>query len=128
MYWFRANLRLGSGLALVALAAQITLSLVHAHFGGFTQFLDTPEMAARSGQPAAALPNTPAPDRRSNGAADNYCPVCALIHLVGIWLPSAPPPLHLPGFTSRISLESGSEFALAALPQRFFQARAPPLA
>src|SRR5207302_2406722 len=33
MHWVRSNRRLGSGLALVALALQIALSLVHAHFG-----------------------------------------------------------------------------------------------
>jgi hypothetical protein len=37
MYWFRAKVRLGAGLALVALAIQIALSLVHAHFGVPTQ-------------------------------------------------------------------------------------------
>jgi hypothetical protein len=128
MFWFRANFRLGSGLALVALAVQITLSLVHAHFGGFAQSLDTPQIAAQTGQPPTALPDRPAPDRRSNGAAGSYCPLCALIHLAGMWLPSVRPAPGLPGFAGRINLEPGREFALAASPHRLFRARAPPLA
>src|SRR5947207_1138659 len=126
MYWFRAHLRLGSGLALVALVVQIAVSLVHAHFGGFTQPPDKPEITIQAGETATALPSTPAPDRKSNGLADPYCPVCALIHLAGTGLPSAPPALALPGLAVRITLEPRVEFALAASPHRLFQARAPP--
>ena len=124
MYWFRAKVRLGAGLALVALAIQIALSLVHAHFGVPTQPLGRLSLAAQAGQAPAALPNAPAPDDR---AADNYCPACALLHGAGMWLPSAPPALEPPGFAGRINLEPGIEFGLAASPHRFFRARAPPL-
>ena len=128
MYWFRANLRLGAGLALVALAFQIALSLVHAHFGTSIQPFGRPALAAQTGQPPTALPNAPAPNPKSNGAADSYCPACALLHLAGISLPSAPPALEPPTFAGRISLEPGIEFGLAASPHRLFRARAPPLA
>jgi hypothetical protein len=133
MYWFRLNLRLGAGLALVALAIQILLSLVHAHFGVPTQPLGRLVLAAQAGQAPAALPNAPASDPRSsnpksNGAADSYCPACALLHFAGMWLPSAPPALELPRSAGRINLEPGIQFGLAASPHRFFRARAPPLA
>src|SRR5436305_3639986 len=107
MYWFRTNERFGTGLALVALAIQIVLSLVHAHFGVPTQPLGRLALSAQTGQAPPALPNAPAPDPRSNGAADNYCPRCALLQLAGMWLPSAPPALEPPGFAGRISLEPG---------------------
>ena len=133
MYWFRTNVRFGAGLALVALAIQIALSLVHAHFGVPTQPLGRLALAAQAGQAPAALPNAPAPDPkspdpRSNGAADSYCPACALLDLAGMWLPSAPPALEPRRFADRISLEPGIEFGLAASPHRLFRARAPPLA
>ena len=133
MYWFRTNVRFGAGLALVALAIQIALSLVHAHFGVPAQPLGRLALAVQAGQAPAALPNAPAPDPKSpdpkpNGAADSYCPACALLHLAGMWLPSAPPTLEPPRFAGRISLEPGIEFGLAASPYRFFRARAPPLA
>jgi hypothetical protein len=125
MSWFRANLRAGLVVALVALVVQIALSLVHAHFGRFARSQDTPQIALQTGQPSAALPSTPAPDRKSNGALDNYCPLCALIHLAGMSLPSAPPALELPRFAGRPNLEPRREFALAASPHRSFGARAP---
>ena len=128
MHWFRKNSRLSSCLALAALAIQITVSLLHAHFGGPTQFPDTREIVAQNGHSPAALPNTPAPDRRPNGAADSYCPLCALIQAAGMWLLSAPPALELPGFVGPIGLEPPAQFSLAASPHRFFRARAPPLA
>jgi hypothetical protein len=127
MYWFRTNVRFGAGLALVALAIQIALSLVHAHFGVPTQPLGR---LALAGQAPAALPSADpkSPDPKSNGAADSYCPACALLHLAGMWLPPAPPALEPPRFAGRISLEPAIEFGLAASPDRFFRARAPPLA
>jgi hypothetical protein len=138
MYWFRTNVRCGAGLALVALAIQIALSLVHAHFGVPTQPLGRLALVAQAAQAPAALPSAPAPDPnssdpkspdpKSNGAADSYCPACALLHLAGMWLPPAPPALEPPRFAGRINLEPGIEFGLAASPHRFFRARAPPLA
>jgi hypothetical protein len=128
MYWFRKNLRLSSCLAFAALAIQITASLLHAHFSGLTQFPDKREIVAQNGQPPAALPNTPAPDRRSNGAADSYCPLCALIQAAGMWLPPTAPALELPGFIGPIGLKRPAQFRLAASTRRFFRARAPPLA
>ena len=128
MHWFRTNVRLGAGLALVALAIQIALSLVHAHFGVPTQPLARLALAAQAGQAPTASPNAPAPDPRSNGAADTYCPACALLHLAAMWLPPAPPALEPRRFAGRISLEPGIEFGLAASPYRYFRARAPPLA
>jgi hypothetical protein len=129
MHWFRSNLRLGSGLALVALVIQVALSLVHAHFGGVAQRPDAPRQVALQTDPApAALPRTPVPDGRSNGLGDNYCPLCALMHLAGTWLPAAPPALELPAFAVRTRLVSGVQFPPAPPQQRFFQARAPPVA
>jgi hypothetical protein len=128
MHWFRTNVRFGAGLALVALAIQIALSLVHAHLGVPTQPLGRLALVAQTGHAPPALPGAPAPDPRPNGAADSYCPACALLHLAGMWLPPAPPALEPRRFADRISLEPGIEFGLAASPHRFFRARAPPLA
>lgn len=121
-------MRLGSSLAFAALALQIAMSLLHGHFGGVIQTPGAREIVAQNGLPSAALLNTPGPDRRSNGSADSYCPLCALIQAAGMWLPSAPPALELPGFMASIGLEPPAQFPLAGSARRFFRARAPPLA
>jgi hypothetical protein len=42
-------------------------------------------------------------------------------------LPAHAPALELPGFAQQINFDRLIEFALAASPHQFFQARAPPL-
>ena len=90
MQWFRANLRSGSRLALLALTLQIALSFGHVHprysrhaVGGF---------AAASSQPAPS-----APTQQPANDADDYCVICATIHLAATSLlpqtPQVPVPL-----------------------------------
>ena len=58
MRWFRTNVRFGSRLALLALAVQIALSFVHAHFGNVGRGSVGLMLAAKSSQ-ALTAPNAP---------------------------------------------------------------------
>ena len=124
MRWFRSNMRLGSRLALFALAAQMALSLGHIHF-------DSPA-SAKSALPAvmagsgAELPSTRAPIHKSGGLIDPHCPICAFIQLLTTSAPSAAPALPLPQTIGLIGLRAPVELALAPRPPLLFQARAPP--
>ena len=124
MYWVRSNLRLGSRLALFALAVQIIVSFGHVHLHGLVPaFARPPAMADGS---ATALPGSRGPSNKSDRAVDAYCPICASIQLSAsstlCAAPAFPPPANL----GPIGLHLSSELALAAWPHFLFQARAPP--
>jgi hypothetical protein len=127
MTWVRTHLRFGSGLALIALGIQIALSLVHAHFGtaGSTP---TASVAFVQQEGTLAAPGDRSDsDGKSNQSSDVFCPVCALIQLAAISLPSAPPVLEITfeSRVARIEAPRGSVF-LSSL-HHVFRARGPPL-
>jgi hypothetical protein len=133
MHWVRSHIRLGSRLALFALAAQIVLSFGHVHFYGVTPASAKSATWAPSSAPSAtadgsvaALPGTLAPLGKPNGSADADCSICVLIQLAATSAPSAPPALWLPPNLGAIRLQLPAELALAAAPQFLFRARAPP--
>jgi hypothetical protein len=124
MLWFRSRARLGSWVALFALALQLVVSFGHVH---------AEHLAASSAGHASidiALPATDAPvvPAHPDGLADDYCAICALIHLSGALLPSAAPSLLEPFVFARTSLEPAVTPMLAAQPPASFRARAPPTA
>jgi|SRR6516164_10137737 hypothetical protein len=121
MRWFRSRIRLGSRLALFALAIQIVLSFGHVHLDGIAA---ANPAAAGVVDPGNALPV--APVDKSDGALGHYCPVCALIHLAASALPALPPALSLPARFAPVELQPTNELASAPSPHYFFQARAPP--
>jgi hypothetical protein len=113
-----------SYLALLALTLQLVLSFGHVH------------VSPISG-PSSAYPVTTAADvAKPAGShqhhlpahADDYCPLCALIHLAGTVLPSAPPALPVPPVSARSPHQIIVQFDLTAPPGALFQARAPPIA
>jgi hypothetical protein len=121
MQWFRANLKSGSRLALLALTLQIALSFGHVHpgysrhaIGGF---------AAPGSQPVPSAPTQPPAND-----ADEYCAICATIHFAATsLLPQAPQlPVRL-AFqpVEPINCAAASSFSARRAP---FQSRAPPLA
>src|ERR1700724_1990777 len=94
MRWFRSRVRLGSRLALFALAVQLAVCFGHVHLEG-AAFARAP--ALERGQ--AATVATTAPDPGSSeipALADDCCVVCALIHLAGTLVTAVAPPLALP--------------------------------
>jgi hypothetical protein len=119
MSWVRAQLRLGSYIALFALACQLVISFGHVHLHA---------IAGNSSVAIATSGGTiPARDRPSD-RADHGCPVCALIHLAGALVLSKPPAVPLPMVFAQQHPGAVIKFGFEAAPPAFFSARAPPLA
>ena len=127
MGFFRSRSRLGSYLALFAIAFQLAVSFAHVHL----------ERASPIAAAASALADAPTPNEEVTAPsapadhktlADDCCQICALIHLAGTIMPAETPPLPLPGIFFRLRLKTAVAFDLAASHRALFQARAPPLA
>jgi hypothetical protein len=120
MRWVRTNRGCGCWLALAAMALQLVLSFGHVH-------LD--KLASASGTVATArAPSSPlSPVKHpANDTADDYCAICAAIHLVSTSFLPERPTLPLP--FAFLIIEHFTEVAFVFVaPQRpSFQSRAPP--
>ena len=120
MGWFRSRSRLGSYLALFALAVQLVLSFGHVHRDGSALFGIHPSAVATATVDPAGK-ETPA-------LADDYCPLCALTHLAGTLVPAEAPTLPRLAVFSRLLLTPAVEFDIAGQRYSPLRARAPPLA
>src|SRR5258708_6770777 len=125
MRWFRSNLRLGSGLALFALAVQMYLSFGHVHLDRHAS--PSTQLAMTIGSGAAYLSER-APSHDPDGSVDADCAICALIQLVATSVPSVAPALPLPARFGSISLQTSAEWITAPSRHSLSQARAPPSA
>jgi hypothetical protein len=121
MQWFRANLKLGSRLALLALTLQIVLSFGHVHLGDFRHTVGGLASAGTQSVPSA-------PTRQPASDADEYCAICAGIQLAATSLLPQAPRLPVP-LASRplepVNCAAAISFSARRAP---FQSRAPPLA
>lgn len=126
MRWFRSRVRWGAGLALFALALQLILSFGHVHLEG----ISLAHASTVVGEQAPADSTDPAslPAHPDEGVADDYCPICALIHLAGTLISADAPLLALSTISGRRQLAPKSAAALTASPRGSYSARAPPLA
>jgi hypothetical protein len=120
MSWVRRNLRIGSHLALFALAIQLVLSFSHVHLDGLN--LAPRQIVVQ----AADQPGTPSPEGPSPNH-DALCPICLSIQLAGATLQPAPPILAMPEPAAWTPPAATAAFA-AAWNTSSFHARAPPLA
>lgn len=151
MKWFRSNIRLGSRLALLALAIQFLLSFGHFH-GGRAQTASAPMDARRSGlhrlelavahfsaSEQASLAKAVNPMRldpvRSQtsddvplGHLNDDCAICAVMALAGTVVDAAPPSLPSPRAVAFSYLAADDCFAEPHSARAAFQARAPPIA
>ncbi len=124
MHWFRSRARFWSWLALCALAIQLVLSFGHVHLDhALPLSADASIIAA-----APALDDPPIDPSAPHNLADDYCAVCALIHLAGSLTPAIAPSLPLPVSFGRSLPEAGAAYSLAAPHRSPSQARAPPVA
>jgi Protein of unknown function (DUF2946) len=124
MGWFRSRARLGSYLALLALAFQLAVSFGHVHLDHVAP-ASALATAIASAQPSDGdPPSSPA----GHDVADDLCPICALIHLAGALVPAETPPLPLPSIFGSVRREPAAAFGLTAAQGALFRARAPPLA
>lgn len=150
MKWFRSNIRLGSRLALLALAIQFLLSFGHFHEGG-AQAASASMDAKRPGlhhRVGVTVAQSGASDRVSQatplkllspvrsktsdhvppGQAGDDCAICAVMALAGTVVDAAPPLLLSPHATAFSYLVADAWFAEPNSAPVAFQPRAPPMA
>ena len=125
MYWFRSNCRVGSRVALLALAVQVIVSFGHVHLSNRAPVSTPSATAIGSG---AVLLSEYAPSHNPDGPTDADCPICALLQLVATSAVSEAPVLPLPASFGSIELRAPAALAAAPSPHSVFQARAPPAA
>jgi hypothetical protein len=122
MSWVRRRRRFGGYLALAGLVLQLALSFGHVHLGDINGNARSVIVWAN----APASPSSPA--KHPSNDADDYCAICATMHLASTSLlpdaPLLPPPFGLQ------SVEHFNHVAIIFVaPRRTpFQSRAPPLA
>jgi hypothetical protein len=156
MKWFRSNIRLGSRLALLALAIQFLLSFGHFHGGGASvasadatrpglhdgiafasRQLDASQAALRAKIPGPKVfalkmvgpvgPKTSS-DHAPLGHPGEDCAICAVMALADTMLDSAPPLLLSPHATAFSYGPIAARFAEPDPARVAFQPRAPPIA
>jgi hypothetical protein len=125
MGWFRSRSRLGSYLALFALAFQLAVSFAHVHVDEIAPLSAT---ALAGAQPPSDDVNAPSSPTGREDIADDCCPICTLIHLAGALVPVETPSVALPSMFGHLRLAAAVAFGLAASQTAPFQARAPPIA
>lgn len=128
MKWFRANIKHGSRLALLALALQFGLSFGHFHAGDAkAAALPIQAVSAQSdisaADPSAALP---ASHNDSDHHPGENCAICAIIALAGAALPATPPAMRLPQAQAFPYLVTDATFTDLNPAGVAFQPRAPP--
>jgi hypothetical protein len=140
MKWFRANIRDGSRLALLALAIQFMLSF--GHFHPIEGARAVPELqsalsqtdlsrsnilvAADSAGQLAERQQKPSPDRDSGNSNDG-CAICAVIAMANAVLFATPPPLLLPDAVQFLYRTTDAKFVHLNSVRVAFQPRAPPI-
>jgi hypothetical protein len=150
MKWFRSNIRLGSRLALIALAIQFLLSFGHFHEGS-ARAASASRDAKGSGlhhRVGMAVAQLGASDRASQapplkflspvrsktsdhvplGHPCDDCAICAVMALANTVVDAAPPSLLSPHATAFSYLAADDWFAEPQSARVAFQPRAPPIA
>ena len=130
MRWFQSHARLGSWLALSALALQLALSFGHIHYKDVLGQADAssgPVIAALAPEPEAQEPAAPPADRASHEHEDEYCAIYAINSLIGSSQTAAPPAVPLPPIADRVRVAIGHQSLLAERRHAGSQARAPPI-
>jgi hypothetical protein len=127
MRWFRSHVRLGSHLALFALALQLVLSFGHVHRKDI--------LGASANSPAIAASTlsqrsdaSPPADGAGRHHEDGYCAIYAINGLLGCAQHVALPVLPLPLALSHELPPAGNEAPLSERRYILSQARAPPIA
>ncbi len=132
MKWFRANIKHGARLALLALALQFGLSFGHFHAGDAQAAPAIHAVAAPSGI-SAAMPDAvdptatqPAPHNDSDHHPGEDCAICAIIALASTALSATPPVMLLPQAEAFPYRVTDAAFADTSPAGAAFQPRAPP--
>jgi hypothetical protein len=138
MKWFRSNIRLGTRLALVALAFQFAFSFGHFH-GIAAQAAPAIQSGAALSDAAHAngvpSPNTisrpdrqaPASDHDSGKQPNDGCAICAVIAMANTVLFATPPLLLIPQAVEFSYLTTDAGFVHLNSARVVFQPRGPPV-
>jgi hypothetical protein len=134
MKWFRSNIRLGSRLALVALAIQFLLSFGHFHGSNARAasawaearqpgLHDTVSFAATH---LAALDSASrtSSDHRPDGQPGDDCAICTVMALANAMVVATPPDLLGPQAAALLYLTTDAEFVHLSSARVAFQPRA----
>ena len=132
MKWFRANIKHGSRLALLALALQFGLSFGHFHAGAAQAVAPADQSIAAQSDVAPApidAADQSAPLPASHDDSDHHprehCAICAVIaHASSVLF--APLPLPLPQAVDHAYLTTDTAFVHRNAARPAFQPRAPP--
>jgi hypothetical protein len=136
MKWFRANIKHGSRLALLALAVQFALSFGHFH-GTAAQAAPTIQSSpaqfdisitdATADVASKPAPQQPGSDHDSGQPSNDPCAICAVMALANAVLFATPPLLLLPQAVEFLYLTTDAEFIHLDSARVVFQPRAPPV-
>ncbi|WOH48288.1 DUF2946 family protein [Bradyrhizobium sp. sBnM-33] len=139
MNWFRKHLKLGSRLALFALAIQFALSFGHFHGTAAVQAAPAAQsgladadlaiaatLAERGTHSEAAQRQQPAGHDDDHHTA-KICACCAVLSLANNFLFATPPRLELPRAVELLYLTTDAEFAHLGSLHPAFHSRAPPV-
>ena len=125
MKWFRANIRQGSKLALLALALQFLLSF--GHFHGVARAATSSQSDLAMSAQAVHLRQQPVSDHDSDRQANDACAICAVIGMASTVLFATPPLLRLPESVEFLYGTTNVRFAHPNSVRVAFQPRAPPM-
>jgi hypothetical protein len=137
MNWFRSNLRLGSRLALVALAIQFGLSFGHFHAADRPIVAASAQAAVSPFEVAASVTRSlsynPLLSKSSSGhepagQAGDDCAICAVMALAHAMLVVTPPDLPAPSDARLLAANVAAVFKVLKPVRVAFQPRAPPAA
>jgi hypothetical protein len=128
MNWVRSRVRLGSWLALFALAIQLALLFGHLHLSAThpRSFVSARASRCAVGPGIATVRVSSPAQQNPERLTVPACDICAVAQLAGSVVPPAAPSLPLPTTRVRVSLNIGIEVAAGVSPQLSFEARAPP--
>jgi hypothetical protein len=122
MRWFRSNIRLGSRLALLALAIQFALSFGHFHGGSARA---APVQAGATWAADAVHPKPAGEDPAGQPCDD--CAICAVMALASAMLVATAPDLPAPQAATSLDLIADAGLVDPNPARGAFQARAPPI-
>lgn len=125
MLWLRLHKHIGGVLGLAALGLQLILSFGHIHAEDFKPAAGDLVLA---GAASLAVDGSTTPDQPPlEPDHDDYCPVCATMHLAGTLMLPEPPLLPIPSAWTHRVLRPAIVNTLQVSRYSLFQTRAPPV-